>query len=64
MKKNTLLYLSLTLGTASLGIPRAAAQIETKPIINASLTGTIIDAVSKEPLEGVTVQLEAVTIAS
>ncbi|MEJ5053294.1 TonB-dependent receptor [Sphingobacterium sp. MYb382] len=61
IKKNTLLYLSLTLGSASLSIPRAEAQIETKPIINASLTGTIIDAISKEPLEGVTVQLEAVT---
>ncbi len=34
---------------------------ETKPIINASLTGTVIDAKTKEPIEGVTVQLEAVT---
>ncbi|MEJ5146666.1 MULTISPECIES: SusC/RagA family TonB-linked outer membrane protein [Sphingobacterium] len=37
------------------------AQIEPKPIINASLVGTVIDASSKEPIEGVTVQLEAVT---
>ena len=34
---------------------------ETKPIINATLTGTVIDAVTKEPLQGVTIQLEAVT---
>ncbi len=37
------------------------AQIETKPIINASLTGTVVDAITKEPISGVTVQLEAVT---
>lgn len=34
---------------------------ETKPIINASLVGTIVDANRKEPIEGATVQLEAVT---
>jgi len=34
---------------------------ETKPIINASLQGTVIDALTKEPLAGVTVQLDAVT---
>lgn len=34
---------------------------ETRPIINASLVGTIIDAQTKEPIEGATVQLEAVT---
>ncbi|MFD1768998.1 TonB-dependent receptor [Sphingobacterium suaedae] len=37
------------------------AQIETKPIINASIVGTVVDADTKEPLVGVTVQLEAVT---
>lgn len=31
------------------------------PIINASLAGTVIDEITKEPLQGVTVQLEAVT---
>ncbi|NGM60743.1 TonB-dependent receptor [Sphingobacterium sp. SGG-5] len=36
-------------------------QIETKPIINASLTGTVIDAITKEPISGVTVRLDAVT---
>lgn len=37
------------------------AQDEPKPIINASLVGTIIDANTKEPIEGATIQLEAVT---
>jgi len=32
-----------------------------KPIINASLVGTVIDADSKEPIAGATVQLDAVT---
>src|SRR5690606_20904633 len=39
----------------------SARSQETKPIINASLVGTVIDSNTKEPLEGVTVQLEAVT---
>ncbi|MCA5005050.1 SusC/RagA family TonB-linked outer membrane protein [Sphingobacterium bovistauri] len=38
----------------------SSAQV-TKPIINASLVGTVIDAETKEPIEGATVQLEAVT---
>lgn len=37
------------------------AQIQPQPIINASLLGTVIDATTKEPIEGATVQLEAVT---
>ncbi|MBL1410647.1 TonB-dependent receptor [Sphingobacterium faecale] len=37
------------------------AQQETKPIINASLLGTVVDALTKMPITGVTVQLEAVT---
>ncbi|GHE30296.1 TonB-dependent receptor [Sphingobacterium griseoflavum] len=37
------------------------AQVETRPIINASLEGTVVDADTREPIEGVTVQLEAVT---
>lgn len=32
-----------------------------KPIINASLTGTVLDATTKEPLQGATVQLAGVT---
>ena len=39
----------------------AKAQIQTKPIINASLTGTILDASTREAIPGVTVQLEGVT---
>ncbi|MCS4226122.1 TonB-dependent receptor [Sphingobacterium sp. BIGb0165] len=38
----------------------AEAQ-QPQPIINASLIGTVIDATTKEPIEGVTIQLEAVT---
>ncbi len=38
----------------------AKAQ-QPQPIINASLIGTVIDATTKEPIEGVTIQLEAVT---
>jgi len=37
------------------------AQDKPQPIVNASLVGQIIDAHTKEPIEGVTVQLEAVT---
>ncbi|NGF56474.1 TonB-dependent receptor [Parapedobacter sp. SGR-10] len=40
---------------------QSQAQIEPKPIINASLTGKVVDAYSKRALQGVTVQLEAVT---
>ncbi len=40
---------------------KAYSQIDPKPIINASLTGQVIDAITKEPIEGATVQLEAVT---
>src|SRR5690606_6071291 len=39
----------------------AFAQVQPQPIINASLLGTVIDAATKEPIEGATVQLEAVT---
>lgn len=52
-----LLILSLLL----LSFHHVRAQDEPKPIINASLMGTIIDANTKEPIEGATIQLEAVT---
>ncbi|WP_437920503.1 SusC/RagA family TonB-linked outer membrane protein [Sphingobacterium sp. LRF_L2] len=51
----------LLLYTISVCADQALAQVETKPIINASLTGKVIDAQTKEPIEGVTVQLQAVT---
>ncbi|MGH2622930.1 MAG: TonB-dependent receptor, partial [Sphingobacterium sp.] len=38
-----------------------SAQDQPKPIINANLSGEIIDSVSNLPLEGVTLQLEQVT---
>ncbi|WP_437918058.1 SusC/RagA family TonB-linked outer membrane protein [Sphingobacterium sp. LRF_L2] len=49
-----LLFLSLILSQLTYGQ-------ETQPIINASLIGTVIDAQTREPIEGVTVQLESVT---
>ncbi|MFD1770378.1 SusC/RagA family TonB-linked outer membrane protein [Sphingobacterium suaedae] len=43
------------------GLKTSDAQVETKPIINASLLGKVIDAQTKLPIEGATVQLQAVT---
>ena len=51
-------FLTLAFITVSINV---YAQLETKPIINASLTGTVVDASTKSPIAGVTVQLEAVT---
>lgn len=39
----------------------ARAQDRPSPIVNATLVGTVVSASSKEPIEGVTIQLEAVT---
>jgi len=63
MKKYNLLYYILLLLFLSPGflVSRAFAQEETRPIINASIEGQIVDADSKRPLDGVTVQLEGVT---
>lgn len=61
MKRNKIIYFSLVLGAFALGTPQRSVAQEIKPIINASLTGTVIDAITKEPLQGVTVQLDAVT---
>ncbi len=61
IKKRILRYslVAALWGSASIVYEGYAQEI--KPIINASLQGTVIDAVTKEPLEGVTVQLDAVT---
>src|SRR5690606_24853708 len=61
IKKRILRYslVAALLGSGSI-VHEVYAQ-EIKPIINASLQGTVIDALTKEPLEGVTVQLDAVT---
>src|SRR5690606_19555643 len=50
--------LSLFLSTHTIAL---AQQKNPKPIINASLVGTVIDAETQEPISGVTVQLDAVT---
>jgi len=60
MKNYSGFYYALTV-FLFLTIAQGARSQETRPIINASLAGTVIDASTKEPIEGVTVQLEAVT---
>src|SRR5690606_22048988 len=42
-------------------ITTSYGQQKPRPIVNAALEGTVIDAITKKPLEGVTLQLEAVT---
>ena len=37
------------------------AQAQSQPIINATLEGVVVDSLTKEPIEGATIQLEAVT---
>lgn len=61
MKKfgNIRIYL-LVLKSIGLYLP-SIAQVETKPIINATLEGTIVDEKSHEPIAGTTVKLEGIT---
>lgn len=61
MTKNRILYFSLLLGAIAYHSPSITFAQETKPIINATLSGTVIDAVTREPLQGVTIQLDGVT---
>lgn len=61
MRKNRILYFSLLLGVVINPTPTITFAQEIKPIINATLSGTVIDAVTREPLQGVTVQLDGVT---
>lgn len=60
MKNYSVWYYSFTVFLWIITFFSAHAQ-EPRPIINASLQGMVVDAYTKEPLEGVTVQLEAVT---
>ncbi|MBD1429530.1 SusC/RagA family TonB-linked outer membrane protein [Sphingobacterium litopenaei] len=59
--KSVFLYALAILLSISSGFWNPIKAQETKPIINASLVGTVIDADTKEPIEGATIQLEAVT---
>lgn len=52
---------SLGLGAMLFIIPILSFAQETHPIINAALSGKVIDAQTKEPLPGVLLQLEGVT---
>ncbi|MVZ64741.1 SusC/RagA family TonB-linked outer membrane protein [Sphingobacterium sp. DK4209] len=56
-------YFSLLLWAFSLLISQLYAQDKPKPIINASLEGVVLDSLTRQPIEGVTIQLEAVTHA-
>src|SRR5690606_16139825 len=51
-----LLFIILLLRTVN-----SFAQVKTQPLINATLSGKVIDAQTKEPLPGALVQLEGVT---
>ncbi|WP_293925830.1 SusC/RagA family TonB-linked outer membrane protein [Sphingobacterium sp. UBA6320] len=61
MKKLGVLRYSIYIFFFLYSINKLYAQEDPKPIINASLIGTVIDASNKQPIAGVTVQLEAVT---
>ena len=62
MKRNDLIKIFIIVLAFLIATPIVRAQVETsKPIINATLEGIVIDAITKEPLQDVTVQLEAVT---
>lgn len=60
MKNIGVLRYSLAFLFVLLAVQMLKSQ-ETKPIINAALEGKVIDAETKEPIEGVTIQLDAVT---
>ena len=57
---SVLRYSVLLAFTFLIGLP-LLGQVQPQPIINASLSGAVIDLISGEPVEGATVQLEAVT---
>jgi len=61
-KKRVITYsFSIILAVFFVSIEHTARAQDTKPIINASLVGTVIDVESKKPIEGATIQLDAVT---
>jgi len=59
--KSVFIYALAILLSISSGFWSSIKAQETKPIINASLVGTVIDTDTKQPIEGATIQLEAVT---
>ncbi|TJZ61082.1 TonB-dependent receptor [Sphingobacterium olei] len=61
MKKYGVFRYSYILILSILSFHSVHAQEEPKPIINASLVGTVVNAQTKEPIAGATLQLEAVT---
>lgn len=61
MKNSGLIRIYFVVAALFVAFGTANAQIQTQPIINASLTGTVLDATTGEAISGVTVQLEGVT---
>lgn len=61
MKNSGLFRIYFVVTALFVALPTTKAQIQTQPIINASLTGTVLDASTGEAIPGVTVQLEGVT---
>lgn len=53
-------FTGLSFFIVSAALTSVSAQ-ETKPLVNSTLDGVVIDAVTKEPLAGATLQLEGVT---
>lgn len=60
MKYNSVIYYVLVIFFFLYFIIKVNAQ-ETRPIINASLIGHVLDSVSQDPIEGANIQLAAVT---
>ncbi|MFZ4261162.1 TonB-dependent receptor [Sphingobacterium sp. HJSM2_6] len=62
MKINGLIQLyGITIALTFLLVSQVQAQEEPKAIINATLSGVVLDSITQEPLDGVTLQLEGVT---
>ena len=61
MKNYGVLHYATLLFFVFIGKQQLSAQIQSQPIINATLEGIVLDSISQEPIEGATIQLEAVT---
>src|SRR5690606_1071401 len=61
MKNHGVLRYSAVLLLVLLSQQTLFAQPQSQPIINAALEGVVVDSLTKEPIAGATIQLEAVT---
>ncbi len=55
------LWIGKTVGMLLFVLPLYLLAQETRPLVNSTLDGVVLDAVTKEPLAGATLQLEGVT---